>query len=256
MPSTVSVRITTPQFIPPPEPSPVPLWQFKQSHRPLESAQTLGSAPDVVVLATGLGRFTVTKEWQLYIRRINYNMQQKNVWGLFGKQKAFCNADADPRQNWIEGKDLGATAKPQFDKDRTCGLACHTGVEEFSALQAIKNFGTLVKQTFTLKHSFVSFKSSFRALADNNVLRVTMFDGRYSPPPLSEINPRTHPWFYFHATIIYRDGKVAPFPAAAPAPEWGYTRNVVLMPLVAIHPILYPLHLTTRVNSYRLPYSV
>ena len=203
---------------PPPKPSPVPLWQFKQSPNPLSAAQTLGSAPDVVVLATGLGRVTVTREWQLHIRDINYGMLSNNVWMLFGTQKAFCNADSDPRQNWIEGKDLGATALPQFDKDRTCGLACHTGIVE------------------------------------GDYLRVTTFNGNYSPPPLSEINPRTHPWLYFHATIVYRDGKVAPFPQAAPAPEWGYTRNVVLMPLVATHPILYPLSLVTKVNSYRLPY--
>lgn len=211
--STVSIRITSPQPIPPP-PS-VPLWQFKQSHRPLDSAQTLGSAPDVVILATGLGRFTVTKEWQLYIKDINHGMLPNNVWGLFGTAKAFCNADTDPRRNWIEGKDLGAGADPQFDKDRTCGLACHTGAVE------------------------------------GNYLRVTTFNGNFPPPMV--INPETHPFLYFHATIIYRDGKVAPFPHGAPA--WGYTRNVVLMPLVATHPILYPLSLLTRVTSYRLPYA-
>lgn len=218
-----------PEYPPPPPPSgDASLFQFLPSANPRESAQKLNSAPDVTVLFSGWGRVVLIKEWQLYLRKINPRMTANHVAALLGSNKAFTNntgfatfLNPTQRRNYITNATPDERLPlPEFDKDRTCGFACH------------------------------------RAVVEGDFIRVTTLDGNHPPPSLSEKNPGTHPHLYFHATLVYSGGSIRPFPNAAPAPEWGYTRNVVLIPLVATHPIIYPRSLVIPATNYRLPYTI
>jgi hypothetical protein len=193
----------------------VPLWQLKAAPAPRFAAKELGSAPDVVIFSTGYGRVNLTKEWQLFIRYINPNMKLGNVSALLGDAKAFTNGTGFPgKANYLLWEELDK-GLPQFDKDRSCSFACHTGVVE------------------------------------GNNLRLTIMDGNKPPP--NDANPQTHPWLFFHATMVYDGGTVDAFPHGAPG--WGLTRNCVWMPLVATHALFVPLTNVTSVSSYLLPYS-
>jgi hypothetical protein len=209
---------------PAPPPASVPLWQLHGALRPRATAQILGSAPDVWIFSEGQGRVTLTREWQFFIRDINPNMPINNVSGLLGTHKAFTNqtgfpteAGEPPRVNWILGEDLNAGSFPQFDKDRSCSFNCHTG--------------TIIGE----------------------LLQVETLDGNKPPPDVSQINPSSHPWLFFHATIVYKEGTVDPFPHGAPG--WGISRPCVWMPLVATHALFVPVSNVTPISTYRLPYT-
>lgn len=215
---------------PPVEPSPVSgdLWQLLPSNGdgepdPRQAAQTLGSAPDIVVLRGEGAPVQLTKAWQLYLVALNPNMKRNNVSGLLGSKKALTNNSGFPtdkrpqkRANYILGEDL-QYGNPYFDKVRSCAYNCHQGVEV------------------------------------NGVVTFVTLDGNEPPPPIAEVNPRSHPHLFFHATIVYRDGIIDPFPKGAPA--WGYTRNVVLMPFVSAHAVSLPVARVQRVSEYKLPYT-
>ena len=214
----------------PPQPPPVTgdLWQLFPSSgdgepNPRAVAQDLGSAPDIVVLQ-GVGERTqLTKAWQSYLVALNPNMRLNNIAGLLGSNKAFTNNTGFPtearpqrRANWITVEDT-EYENPSFDKVRSCALNCHQGVE-----------------------------------ADGRVTFVTL-NGNEPPPSIMAVNPQAHPWLFFHATLVYRDGVIGAFPKGAPA--WEYDRNVVLLPLVSNYTVSLPVSRVRRVDSYRLPYT-
>lgn len=206
-----------------PPPPVVPLWRLGAAKNPREAAQTLGSAPDVFVLSAGEGRVKLTSEWQRFFIELNPGMTLGNISGLLGNHKAFTNGtgfatepDDPPRANFILGQNIAAPL-PEFDKDRSCSFACHTGVIE------------------------------------GEFLKLTTLNGNNPPPSITDINPASHPWFFFHATLVYKDGAVQAFPGAAPG--WGIARNCVWIPLVTTHPVYVPLTMTTKVDRYLLPYS-
>lgn len=220
----------------PPPSSNQSLFQFKPASNPREAAQrdaiktgqrSVGY-PDIIPLDTGGGsRVILTREWQLYIAAINPHMPKNKVAGMLGNGVAFTNGtgfNGVPRQNWLTNENLKALQFPMFDKVRTCSYACHTGTIE------------------------------------GNLLRLTMLDGNLPPPNIAEVNPLSHPHFFFHATIVWVDQNGVelsrkPFiNKRAIAPEWGYNFEVTLMPLVSNYPILVPLSIVQPVSEYKLPY--
>lgn len=236
-----------------PEPTPPPsepppdtgdLWQLLPSNgegepNPRKAAETLGSAPDIVVLRGSGEPVQLTKAWQLFLMALNPTMRPNNVAGLLGSNKAFTNSSGFPtpkrpqkRANYILGEALNYPY-PYFDKVRSCAYACHQGVEA----NGIVTFVTL----------------------DGNE-PPPMREGKSQPQSVADIrpddylyNPRDHKHLFFHATIVYRDGVIDPFPKGAPA--WGYTRNVVLMPLVSTYAVSLPVSRIQHVGEYKLPYT-
>jgi len=125
------------------------------------------------------------KQWQFYIRAINYNQELKYVIANFGFTLAYCNGTgfgdpADPRANFLTGQRLDQKL-PQFDKVRTNSRSVLTGVEQYSLVQAIKDAKSLV-QSF-LERKSGTLRTVRESLTAKNMLKVTTFDGR-KPPPL------------------------------------------------------------------------
>lgn len=221
---------------PPVPPSSVPLWRMKYPSNPRDAATSAAQQqdqpshgfPDIIPLAEGVQRVQLTQAWQLYIAAINPRMDKRRVSGLLGDAVAFTNktgfGGSVPRRNYLIDEDLKANALPEFDKVRTCGGACHTGVIE------------------------------------GDMLRLLTLDGNLPPPNIAEVNPLSHPYLFFHATIVWMssDGEELarkPFVnKSAPAPEWGYDFDVTLMPLVACVPIYRRMSDVEAVNEYTLPY--
>lgn len=225
-------------LVPAPEPPSygVPLWRMKYSDDPrqraTEDAQDQGQRsyglPDIIPLADGVQRVELTQAWQLFIAAINPRMEKKRVASLLGDATAFTNKTGfggeTPRRNYLTGENLTADALPMFDKVRTCGGACHTGVVE------------------------------------GNFLRLLTLDGNLQPPNITEVNPLSHPHLFFHAIIVWMSSNGdeltrTPFVGKrAPAPEWGYDFDVTMMPLVSCVPIRVPLADVEQVSAYTLPY--
>ena len=218
-----------------PPPSSIPLWRMKYANNPRDAAtkaaqeqgQPNHGFPDIIPLADGVQRVQLTQAWQNYIAAINPRMEKRRVAGLLGDAVAFTNGTGfgdTPRRNYLTNENLNAQALPLFDKVRTCGGACHTGVIE------------------------------------GDKLRLLTLDGNLPPPSIVDANPLSHPHLFFHATIVWmsNDGEELarkPFVNKnAPAPEWGYDFGVTLMPLVSCVPILRPLEEVEAVSVYTLPY--
>lgn len=224
-------------------PSSVPLWRMKPSTNPrdaaADAARRLGQKkhgfPDILPIGQGEGkRVDLTREWQLYLMDINPQMTTRDVSALLNYQVAFTNGTGFGKpdtvyQNWVLNEDTnskkpnGDSLLPQFDKVRTCAYACHTGV----------------------------------IVGDQ--LKLTTLDGNNPPPKIADVNPKSHPHLFFHATIVWMDvnnNELArvPFEQRAVAPEWGYAFEVTIMPLVSCYDIFMPLDEVERVSAYSLPY--
>lgn len=220
-----------------PTPS-IPLWRMKPSTNPrdaaADAARRLGQKkhgfPDILPIGQGEGkRVDLTREWQLYLMAINPQMTTRDVSALLNYQVAFTNGTGfgkpdTPYQNWILNQDTKpSNPLPQFDKVRTCAYACHTGV----------------------------------IVGDQ--LKLTTLDGNNPPPKIADVNPKSHPHLFFHATIVWMDvnnNELArvPFEQRAIATEWGYAFEVTMMPLVSCYDIYMPLDEVERVSAYSLPY--
>jgi hypothetical protein len=221
------------------QPTPaIPLWRMKPSTNPrdaaADAARRLGQKkhgfPDILPIGQGEGkRVDLTREWQLYLMAINPQMTARDVSAILNYQVAFTNGTGfgkpdTPYQNWILNQDTKpSNPLPQFDKVRTCAYACHTGV----------------------------------IVGDQ--LKLTTLDGNNPPPKIADVNPKSHPHLFFHATIVWMDvnnNELArvPFEQRAVAPEWGYAFEVTIMPLVSCYDIFMPLDEVERVSAYSLPY--
>lgn len=224
-------------------PSSVPLWRMKPSTNPrdaaADAARRLGQKkhgfPDILPIGQGEGkRVDLTREWQLYLMAINPQMTTRDVSALLNYQVAFTNGTGFGKpdtayQNWVLNEDTnskkpnGDPLLPQFDKVRTCAYACHTGV----------------------------------IVGDQ--LKLTTLDGNNPPPKIADVNPKSHPHLFFHATIVWMDvnnNELArvPFEQRAVALAWGYAFEVTIMPLVSCYDIYMPLDEVERVSAYSLPY--
>lgn len=222
----VIVTNPNPQPTPTPTPSSGDLWQFLPSDNPREYLRnhpgTDGTA-DVVVLSEEPPDTQMTRAWQLFLLALNPGMQKNNIVSLIGTRKAFSNGTGFPtragdpeKANWIDNT-FRDYPVPTLDKDRTCAFNYCTGVQTGS------------------------------------YVLITTLDGNAPPPDINLVNPITHPYLFFHCTIVKQDGRIRPFPNGAPA--WGVNMNVVFLPLVSMRPIFYPLSRLRPVSEIRLPYT-
>ena len=232
-------------------PDSVTLYEFQP--RPGEEGQPdprdsvkekLKSAPDILKLSEDAPRVKFNREWQMYLKAINPNMSDRHVAQIMQTGRWGFNKTGIPgHANYIQGEELDKP-DPFTDKDRTFAYNIHAAVE------------------------------------DGNEIILTMFDGTKPPPPLSEINPQTHPWMYLVLTVVYRDGHVGPFPNGGlieqiinyliksiktlwysyvmrKPPEFMQAlavKEATLFPLVASHGIRYPLDKVRRVDAWKMPY--
>jgi len=175
------------------------------------------------------------KQWQFYLRGINYNMTIENVSLLIDFRLAFANRTGltnpkDPRADYLLEKNLGY-ASPQLDKVRTTSRSVLTGVEQ------------------------------------GDYLKVDVFDSRLLPPlkpgrsyPLRVVDinpddylylPEFNPEKFLIANIVNNAGEVVQFPRGALYPWTGDQTIYSFLPHIAnlaYGPILVPLK-----NLYKVP---
>lgn len=188
-----------------------------------DCAFELGGCPQVFVLLDV--SMIITRQWQYYIRAINYGMDIKRVSAIFGWFRAFANKTGfgqpgTPRKNYFLNEDLdGEDLK--FDKIRTCGRSVLTGTEHADSL--------LVN------------------MLDGNKPPV-LKPGKMYPNDISDVNvedyvytPRTHPWFFFVANNIQRDGETVPLSDDGGHYDWmGDNRPYTFLPHVSRFTVWYP----------------
>jgi hypothetical protein len=112
----------------------LPLWQHMDDHELGKDRPHPGDPAVFLFEESEAARVDLTKEWQFFIRAINYKMPPDKVSAIFGNLKAFCNHTglgdaAHPRADFIQGENLNSPL-PQLDKVRTCALSVMTGVVE------------------------------------------------------------------------------------------------------------------------------
>jgi hypothetical protein len=215
--------MTTPDSTPThdstPEQEKLPLWQHKDDKGALGGIRDCAPCPAVFPLQDS--RVKVTKEWQFFIRAINFNMKIQHIVAVFDPHKAFTNrATDDKRANYLEGANLDCE-ELEFDKVRTCALAVLTGVVEGEMLNLEMMDGN---QPPPLK------------------------PGRSQPQTVKEINiddylytPQTHRHLFFAANIIRADNKIIPFPKGAVYAWTGDGKPYTWLPHVTRFPVKYPL---------------
>lgn len=125
------------QIIPPPEPtttfsSGTVAYMHREDKSVFGYIRSCAPCPAVFTLKDDPHVF-LDKQWQFYIRAINYNQDLQYVISNLGFQLAYCNGTGfgdpnDPRANWLTGQRLDKT-NPQFDKVRTNSRCCLTGTE-------------------------------------------------------------------------------------------------------------------------------
>lgn len=210
----VSVKVTPADSTPA-----VSLWQHKDDIGVFGAAR--GCAPCPAVFPMQDTRVAVTKQWQFFIRAINYGMSVQHVVTLFGPQKAFTNRNInDLRADYLKGENL-ERPDPDFDKVRTCSLSVMAGI------------------------------------VSRDHLIVTMLEGAQSPPlkegrsypeRVQDINrddylftPWTHRHLFFAANITKPNGKTVPFPKGAAYDWMGDTQPYTWMPHVSRFEVRYTL---------------
>lgn len=185
----------------------------------------------------------VTRQWQYYLRAINYNMTLENVYLLLDDGLAFSNGGAGypslsnpgDKADFFFNRNTSSTRFPNLDKVRTTSRSVLTGV---------------VVLVGGMPH-----------------LKVKVFDSRYNPPlkpgygyprDISEVNPdayrympETHPEMFLVANIVNRRGEVVQFPRGALYP-WFEEGNTIasFVPHIAnlaYGDILYPLTRLSKV---------
>lgn len=197
-------------------PQGLPLWRHKDDRELGEDAPDRPHpSGDPAVFPMQDKKVQVTKQWQFFIRAINFEMSLQHVAALFGHKKAFTNRPKDDlRADYLQGLNLDRP-DPDFDRVRTCALSVMTGV------------------------------------VDGEDLLVEMMDGSQSPPlkpgfeypervedidlDIYEFTPKTHRHLFFAANITKAGGrKITPFPNGKRYPDWtGDERNYTWMPHVA-----------------------
>jgi N-acetylmuramoyl-L-alanine amidase len=174
----------------------VPLWQHKDDQALRSKAPDRPHVADPAVFMMHESRVEITKQWQFFIRAINYGMKLHHVSQLFGYKKAFTNRHKnDLRADHLQGLNLDRK-NPEFDKVRTCALSVMTG-------------------TVSGDHLLVQMM--------NGSEPPPLKPGRTYPERVEEIDPDAYaftPWthrhLFFAANITKRGGrKISPFPHGA-----------------------------------------
>jgi hypothetical protein len=193
------------------------------------------------------------KQWQFYVRAINYGMTIPAVSALYAGNRAFFNnTGIPPHHNWLTGENADFH-DPNADKVRTCARNVVTGVEVFKIRQVV---------------SEVIRTRSVNNLLAPNMLQVTTFDSRLPPPlkagrtypnPVDQINlddyaitPQTHRWMFLVANIIGKNGSIFPFGGGAVYPWTGESAPFSFLPHLSNHgygEVLYPLFHFARVAA-------
>jgi hypothetical protein len=230
-----------------PEAPPVQLYRQKEDIE-LGGVRSCAPCPAVFVLKDDphaeLGR-----QWQYYLRAINYNMSVGNVYLILDDHLAFANHKGFPnldnpgdRQDWFFNRNLGINPEtgrpykpPTLDKVRTTSRSVLTGTE-------------------------VVFNGQPH-------LKVKVFDSRSLPPlkpgysyprDISEVNhnayaimPETHPEMFLVANIVNRAGEVVQFPRGALYPWFEQGKTIAtFVPHIAnlaYGDILYPMSKLVKV---------
>ena len=169
-------------------------------------------------------RVNLTREWQYFIRAINYGMILERVSAIFHYGRAFANGTGfgdpdDPRINYFLNEDLDAPELPQLDKVRTCGDAT---IEMIAGKVSMMD-GTkppLLKSGQTHPKTIQEAATAFE---------------RYL------YNPRDYPWMFFAATTTKDDFTLGNFPNGAVYPWYkGGLTPATFLPHVAPTAIYYP----------------
>lgn len=230
MNSVPDVRITVSK-----KPSTPPLWMVKHS-------AFRGDKPNFPAIVNLLAQpVRLTREWQFFIRAINYAMPVRKVSALLNFRRAFTNETGfgdptDLRRNYLLGEHLSSRYElPKLDKVRTCIRATHTGEVQGEHLWLEAFNG---EEPPPLKPG----KRHPREVEDVNI-----DDYLY--------NPRDHRWMFFAANNIDDQGKVFPFD------NGGYydwfedgDRQVTWLPLVSGFPVRLSLEYVERVMEIPSPY--
>lgn len=208
------------------------------------------------------------RQWQYYLRAINYNMSLENVFLLLDDRLAFANktgfdslefpGKADFFFNRFESPTL-----PSLDKVRTTSRSVMTGIEQFRLTQALLDTINLARSVAIRRVGFLDAKFSLSSILSRatNVLNVRVFDSRQNPPlkpgyvypdDISKVDPNaylfmpeTHPEMFLVANIVTTRGTVVQFPRGATYP-WidGGLTPYSFVPHIAhlgYGPVLYPL---------------
>jgi len=204
----------------PTQPLRPPLWMVKH-----EAFQ--GENPPCPAVVNLLAQpMWITKDWQFYLRAINYGMTLQKVSAILGHFRAFANGTgfgdpSDPRRDWLLDEAEGWD-DPQFDKVRTCIRSVVTGHPMINYLVLTMLDGTLpppIKQG---------------RIYPETVAEIDIDDYLYSP--------RTHRWLFCAANIITADGRVVPFDDDGGVYDWmGDGRPYVFVPHVSRFGVAVPI---------------
>lgn len=202
------------------------LWRHRTDleldGKPRDCAFRLGGCPQVFTLYDH--SMVITRQWQYYIRAINYGMDVRRVAMIFEYQRAFANGTgfgdaSDPRRNYFTNEDLDGE-ELQVDKIRTCARSVLTGLESRDDLLV--------------------------TMIDGN-MPPKLKPGRIPPTDISRVDPdayvempRTHPWLFYVANNIQADGDTVPFSDDGGVYEWtGDNRPRTFMPHVSKYTVWY-----------------
>jgi hypothetical protein len=247
----ITVSAVTPAPPSPPPPSPrVPLWRHKDDREIWGYVRSCAPCPAVWPMSDH--KVPITKQWQFFIRAINWLMSLQHVAAKFGPKLALTNRKPDDiRRDWLRGLNLDRP-DPDFDRVRTMSHAALTGTPGFSLLESFRLVGSAL-----LTRDLAALRRSFAAFATANVLQVTMLDGWQDPPlkpgrtypeRVEDIRlddylctPETHRHLFFGANIVNPDGRTSSFPNGAVYAWTGDSQPYTWMPHVARRPVPYRL---------------
>ena len=234
---TLPASLTMPdgtKYLPKVKPFTPPLWMVQ--HEAFQGIRR--SVPAIVnLLAQSM---KITREWQFYIRAINYAMELRHVSAIFEYRKAFANGTgfgdaSDPRRDYLLGENLTAKEDPQFDKIRTCIRATHTGEVSGDYLWLETMDGEVLPKLKPGKHH------------PRTVAEINIDDYLY--------NPKEHPWLFFAANNIGTNGNVTAFDHGGFYPWFQEgARQVTWLPLVGTFPVRIDTGLVEAVTEVQSPY--
>jgi hypothetical protein len=177
-------------------------------------------------------RMTITKDWQLYMRVINYRMSRQHVSQILGWLRAFANLTGfgdpnKPRRDFIQEENLKAKEDPEYDKIRICGgnvFAAHDRVDYVAPVLLDGSKPPPVKEGKQLPESIHDVESNLEY----------WFDEVY------EFNPREHPWYFIVATNVNNiTGAVSPFPNGGLYDWTPDARMYTFLPSASPFPVQY-----------------
>lgn len=196
-----------------------PLWQIVSGQEDYPTP-----CPAVVVLKNDPHAF-YNKQWQFFVRAINYNLSIQYVTALYGSTKWGFNSGHGfpPCHNYLTGENADGP-DPNADKVRAFLLDCLTGYEQGSFLNVC---------TF------------------NSLEPPPLKDGYSYPQRVEDISidayaitPRTHPEMFAVGKDINGRGEVSPFPHGALYDWTGDNDPYTFMPILSNHgygDVLFPL---------------